>query len=224
MFERYAIFYTPSDAFAAFGAAWLGWDSAQGCCVPHCDVKDVDVAKITATPRKYGLHATLKAPFRLADGASLDQLHSAAEQFAKGQAAFDIGTLELRDDRGFVALRPEAASARLQDFASAIVKDFDRLRAPLTDADIARRRKAVLNARQDQHMLDWGYPFIFEDFHFHLTLSGALPQDVAAAVMTKLAPQLTPLVPNPFTIDAITVMGQDAQGMFHQIHRYSLTG
>lgn len=224
MFERYAIFYTPNDEFAAFGAAWLGWDSAQGCRVSHCDVASVDVAHITATPRKYGLHATLKAPFRLADGASLDQLHSAAEAFAKRQAAFDIGTLELRDDRGFVALRPRDASTLLQDFASAVVKGFDHLRAPLTDADIARRRKAALNARQDQQMLDWGYPFIFEDFHFHLTLSGALSKEVAATVMAKLAPQVTPVVPDPFIINAITVMGQDADGMFHQIHRYALTG
>jgi len=224
MFERYAIFYTPSGDLAAFGAAWLGWDSAKGCRLSHCDVAGVDVAKITATPRKYGLHATLKAPFRLADGASLDQVNRVAEAFAKGQAAFDIGALELRDDRGFVALRPQAASARLQNFACAIVKDFDHLRAPLTEADIARRRKAMLNARQDQQMLDWGYPFIFEDFHFHLTLSGSLPKDVATTVMTKLAPQVMPHVPNPFTIDAITVMGQDADGMFHQIHRYALTG
>lgn len=224
MFERYAIFYTPSDEFAALGAAWLGWDSAQGRAVQHCEVAGVDVAAITATPRKYGLHATLKAPFRLADEASLDQLHSAAETFAKGQAAFDIGALELRDDRGFVALRPEGASETLQKFVAAIVKDFDHLRAPLTEADIARRRKAGLNARQDQQMLDWGYPFIFEDFHFHLTLSGALSTDVAAMVISKLAPLVAPVVQSPFMIDAITVMGQDSDGMFHQIHRYALTG
>lgn len=224
MFERYAIFYTPSGDLADFGAAWLGWDSAAGCRLSHCDVAGLDVAEITATPRKYGLHATLKAPFRLADGASLDQLHSAAQRFAKGHAAFDIGALELRDDRGFVALRPEKPSEVLQEFAAAIVKDFDPLRAPLTEADIARRRKAALNARQDQQMLDWGYPFIFEDFHFHLTLSGSLPKEVATTVMAELAPLLTPVVPNPFTIDAITVMGQDSDGMFHQIHRYALTG
>lgn len=224
MFERYAIFYTPVDALAAFGAAWLGWDSALGRAVPNMTTGNLDVAALTATPRKYGFHATLKAPFRLAMGANLAQLQQAATQFAGQHAAFEIGALELRHDRNFVALRPKGLNVQLQDFASAIVKDFDHLRAPLSDADIARRRKSTLSARQDQQMLDWGYPFIFEDFHFHLTLSGTLPQDTSAQVMTALAPHLMPIVQRPFVIDAITVMGQDKDGLFHQIHRHALCG
>ncbi|MFT6169388.1 MAG: hypothetical protein ACJAR9_001507 [Celeribacter sp.] len=224
MFERYAIFYTPVDALADFGAAWLGWDSASGRAEPNMTVGDLDVATLTATSRKYGVHATLKAPFRLAAGANLAQLQQAAAQFARHHAAFDIGELELRHDRNFVALRPKGSHVQLRDFASAIVKDFDHLRAPLSDADIARRRQSTLNARQDQQMLEWGYPFIFDDFHFHLTLSGTLPQDTATQVMTALAPHLMPIVPNPFVIDAITVMGQDGDGVFHQIHRYALCG
>jgi hypothetical protein len=94
----------------------------------------------------------------------------------------------------------------------------------LTDADIARRRHANLTVRQDQHMRDWGYPFVFDDFHFHLTLSGHLQQDTAAQVIDVLTQHLENIVSNPFAIDAITLMGQDAQGMFHQIHRYTLTG
>lgn len=224
MFERYAIFYTPVDEFATVGAAWLGWDSALGCAVPHLDVAGVDVMRMTDTPRKYGLHATLKAPFRLAAGGTLTELQQVAAAFAARQAAFDIGALELRSDRGFVALRPQGAQAQLQGFATEIVKQFDHVRAPLTEADIARRRKANLTERQDRQMLDWGYPFIFDDFHFHLTLSGAVSQGDAAQLMDALSTQVMPVVPSPFVIDAITVMGQDSAGMFHQIQRYALSG
>lgn len=224
MFERYAMFYTPTGALADFGARWLGWDSAQGCAVPHLDCAGTNVAAITQTPRKYGLHGTLKAPFYLAKGRDLAQVQDAAKTFAAGQAAFEIDALDLRYENGFVALRPRHSLIELQGFAAATVKALDAFRAPLSDADIARRRAAKLTVRQDQQMLDWGYPFIFDDFHFHLTLTGRLQAEAATQVINALAPHLEDIVPAPFVIDAVTLMGQDAAGMFHQIHRYALTG
>ena len=224
MFERYAIFYTPDGPLADFGARWLGWDSARGRAGPHIAVDGIDVALVTDTPRKYGMHGTLKAPFRLAQGTDIGQVQGAVADFATRYPAFAIGQMELRDDAGFVALRPGTKSKALQDFAATVVKAFDPFRAPMGDADIARRRKSQLTARQDRQMLDWGYPFIFDDFHFHLTLTGALPANDAATVMTALQSHLSPVVPNPFLIDAITLMGQDHTGMFHQIHRSTLTG
>lgn len=224
MFERYAVFYTPTGDLAAFGAAWLGWDSAEGCAVPHFDVTGLDVEKVTATPRKYGLHGTLKAPIKLPQGADLTQLQRAAGDFATRHSAFEVGEFELRHDSGFVALRPKNDPVQLRNFAAATVKTFDPFRAPLSDADIARRRKASLSARQNQQMLDWGYPYVFNDFRFHLTLSGPLPQNEAAMVITALQPHLALVMPKPLVMDAITLMGQDRNGMFHQIHRYALTG
>ena len=224
MFRRYAVFFTPADALAAWGSAWLGWDSANGRCVSHPSIADVDVAFVTATPRKYGLHATLKAPFRIVQGADLEQLHKAAAKFARQHAAFDIGAMDVRHDNGFVALRPKNTPKELRDFATKTVQAFDPFREPLTDVDIARRRQTSLTARQDQQMLEFGYPYVFDDFHFHLTLSGDLPQQQAAVVIAALVLQLSPIVPTPFLIDAVTLMGEDNDGMFHQIHRYALTG
>ncbi len=224
MFERYAIFYTPTGPMAEWGARWLGWDSAKGCVVPHPPIGNIDVAAITQTPRKYGLHGTLKAPFYLAEGADPAQLKDAAKRFAGTHPAFEIGALALSHDSGFVALRPCGHSETLRDFAAATVKAFDMFRAPLSDAELARRRQTTLTARQDRQMMDWGYPFIFDDFHFHLTLTGTLSADAAAQVIAALSPHLEADVPKPFVIDAITLMGQDAQGLFHQIHRYPLTG
>ncbi len=225
MFERYAIFYTPPHGpLQEFGAAWLGWDSVAGQAVAHPEIGGLDVAALTKTPRKYGLHGTLKAPFRLGDGVNLARVQDAAQEFAGLHKPVSLAGLELQHEHGFIGLRPACDQTDLNSLAANIVRFFDPLRAPLTDADIARRRKSRLSPRQDQQMLDWGYPFIFEDFHFHLTLSGAVQPALAEAVINPLRPALMPLVPSPFVIDAITVMGEDGQGMFHQIHRYALTG
>ena len=224
MFERYAIFFTPTGALATWGSTWLGWDSAKGCSVPLLSCAGVDVSSITAKPRKYGLHATLKAPFQRAKGLSFEQLQQATAHFATQHAAFSIGAMKMQHDNGFVALRPKSIPQNLRDFAVYSVKAFDMFRAPLTNADMTSRRKATLTARQDQQMLDWGYPFIFDDFHFHLTLTGNLSEQKAAIVTAALMPSLYPVIRTPIIIDAITLMGEDSDGMFHQIHRYALTG
>lgn len=224
MFERYAVFFTPTGPLAEWGASWLGWDSAAGVTRAHPAVAGIDVAHLTETPRKYGLHGTLKAPFRLARIATEAQVHAAAATFATRHAPCTLGAMDLRHDSGFIALRPARAPESLTNLAAATVRAFDRFRAPLTAADIARRRAAPLTPRQDQQMLDFGYPYIFDDFHFHLTLTGRLPADAAQTVMAVLAPQVSPLIAQPCVVDAITLMGQDGAGMFHQLHRYTLTG
>ena len=224
MFKRYAIFYTPEGALADWGAAWLGWDSRTGSAPCRYKLPDVDVVRVTQTPRKYGLHGTLKAPFALVSGVHQKVLEEAAARFARQHAAFDAGPFALRYENGFVALRPLHDPANLRNFAAAAVRDFDHLRAPLSEDYIARRRRARLSPRQDQQMLVWGYPYIFDDFHFHMTLSGRVNEDAAENIIAALSPQISPLLPATFLIDAITLMGEDTDGMFHQIHRYALSG
>ncbi len=222
MFERYAIFYCPSGALAQFGAAWLGWDNGAGHAVHHPPLDIPDIAAMTAKPRRYGLHATLKAPFHLRHGKSPDDLYQIAQDFAAHTPAVDLGRLALRYENGFIALRPLADQPALRALAAAVVRQFDPLRAQLEEAAIAQRRKARLSARQDAQMLEWGYPYIFDDYHFHLTLTGRIKPAQAQTVMDGLAPQVMPLLPDPHLMDAITIMGQDAQGMFHQVERFAL--
>lgn len=224
MFERYAVFYTPNDALASWGATWLGWDSRKGRYTAQADVADLNVTSLTAIPRKYGLHGTLKAPFHLDASTDLVGLQQGAADFAQSHTPFGIGEMELSDDNGFIALRPQGDLTPLRDFAAAIVRAFDPFSATLSETDIARRRQSPLTPRQDQQMLVWGYPFVFEDFHFHLTLSGPVNESMAQKVIKALKPQLVGLVDAPFVIDTITLMGQDSNGKFHQIHRYALTG
>ena len=70
----------------------------------------------------------------------------------------------------------------------------------------------------------WGYPHVMEEFRFHMTLTGSLPAAELAAVEAVLAPRLALLLPAPFAIDALTLLGEDADGRFHQISRAALTG
>ena len=145
-------------------------------------------------------------------------------EFSARTTACRIGTIELQHRHGFIALRPAQHPQALQDFAADVVRSFDTFRAPLLPDEIARRRKSRLSARQDNQLLAWGYPFVFDDFQFHMTLSGRLPPPTANPVIAALELRLIPHIPAPFVLDAITLMGENSEGMFHQIHRYPLTG
>ncbi|WP_394179873.1 DUF1045 domain-containing protein [Yoonia maritima] len=225
MFERYAIFYTPPPGpFADFCASWLGWDNKAGRKCVHPQIADLDVAKLTLAPRKYGIHGTLKAPFRLAKGTMQSQLEQATAQLAGTIPAFRLDGLSLKHHRGFLALRPRGNATTLNAVAQHIVEALDDFRAPAPPAELARRRQANLSERQEENLTTWGYPYVSDDFHFHLTLSGRIDPGLGADVTDALAPHLLPLVPRPFPIGQITLMGEDSDGMFHEIHRYDLAG
>ncbi|KJZ18840.1 DUF1045 domain-containing protein [Loktanella sp. S4079] len=225
MFERYAIFYTPPPgAFADFCASWLGWDSRAGTECNHPQIADIDIAQLTETPRKYGIHGTLKAPFRLATGTNQTSLQAACTQMAAALPAFRLDGLALKHHRGFLALRPRGNVTMLNRTAQHIVETLDQFRAPAAPSELARRRQANLTERQEENLTQWGYPYVAKDFHFHLTLSGRIDPAIGAEVTDALAPHLLPLIPRPFPINQITLMGEARNGMFHEIHRYDLSG
>lgn len=225
MFDRYAIFYTaPPGAFADFCASWLGWDSRSGVHVPHPNIGDLDVAALTDTPRKYGFHGTLKAPFRPAENAGEADLRDAVAAFAETATPVDHVPMGLQLHRGFIALRPVGDTSELNALANRIVTELDTFRAAAPPAELARRRAARLTPRQDHNMMTWGYPYVLEDFHFHLTLTGRLDDASGAHVMDVLRPHMVDVLPEVIAIDHIALMGQASDGMFHEIHRYALTG
>lgn len=225
MFVRYAVFYTPPPGpFAEFCAAWLGWDSRSGTRVPHPRIDGLDIQRLTETPRKYGFHGTLKAPFRLTGTAYEAALFDAVGSFARRTAPVTMDALQLQLHRDFVALRPAGSTPNLNTFAKQVVTDLDGFRAPAPPEDLVRRRASGLTPRQDYNLTTWGYPYVMEDFHFHLTLTGRLEPEIGQRVMDQLETHINSVQPDPFVLDHITLMGQDSDGMFHEIHRYALTG
>ncbi|MFT5651936.1 MAG: hypothetical protein ACI9TZ_003433, partial [Yoonia sp.] len=174
--KRYAIYYTPqAGAFAAAAAAWLGWDlaGARPVAQPSPDLPR-PLAEVTAVPRKYGFHGTIKPPFRLADGVSFTDLDEAVAGMASGLKPVAFPALQIINLHGFLALVPQGDPAALQALAGEVVRMLDPYRATLTETEIARRRPERLTPRQRDLLATYGYPYVMEELRFHLTLSGPL--------------------------------------------------
>lgn len=223
-FKRYAVYFTPQGEWARRGAAWLGWDSISGCRVPHPKLDVTGLEQVTRTPRKYGLHGTIMAPFSLADGVSPSALGHSFEQLCARMSSAKVDGLRLSMLHGFAALVPMDDQAPLRELAADVVRGLSPLRAPPSLAELERRRRARLSPAQEHNLTTWGYPYVMDDFNFHITLTERLKQDQSLGVLTALAPYLAPHLPTPFEIADLSLMGEDAEGRFHQISRRTLGG
>lgn len=226
-FSRYAIFFTPAPgALASFGASWLGWDLASGRPVPHPSVAGLpqEIRALTAAPRRYGFHATLKPPFVLAPGQSEALLQDACAELASGLPVVPIDDLAVTPLGRFLALTANGEQTALRDLAARVVRELDSFRAPATASELARRRQARLTGPQEALLLRWGYPFVMQAFRFHLTLTGRLPRAEIPAVQAALCGAMAPCLSAPATLDALTLAGEDGDGHFHAIARFALGG
>lgn len=225
---RFALYGLPAagSPLARFGDAWLGGGEARAAAVPL--VAGIDAAtqrRITAGPALYGLHATLKPPFRLAPGRDRAGLEKAVRTLAAGWPAFSAPPLRLACLGGFLALvleRPSPAMARL---AAAAVAGLDSFRAPPSPQELARRRRAGLDARQRVLLARWGYPCVMGAFRFHITLTCRLGAAEGAAIRRALAPHVAPLCGRFWPMAEIALMRQEAPGApFVAAGRYRLAG
>jgi putative phosphonate metabolism protein len=227
--SRYALYHLPAHApLASFAARWLGWDPVTAeAPAPAGPIAGLprDPAALTQAARKYGFHATLKAPFRLAPGQDEAGLSRACSDLADRLPPVELAQLVLTRIGGFLALTAEGDQSGLNALAAAAVADLDGFRAPLSAADIARRRPDNLTPQQRTLLLDWGYPYVMEEFRFHMTLTGDLPPAEADQTAQVLLPLLQPLLPRPYVVDALCLMGEDAQtGRFRLLSRHPLRG
>lgn len=225
--KRFAVYYTPRQGeFAARTAAWLGWDAASGREVaqPVLPGLPCPAADLTRDPRKYGFHGTIRAPFRLGEGISPDDAVAAVEALAARLAPVTCDGLRMVDLHGFLALIPEGCDDALQALAAAVVEGTNHLRAPLTEAEIARRKPDRLSPRQRDLLDRWGYPYVMEEFRFHLTLTDSLPEDQRPQVMAALQDHLSPVLPRLFAIEDLCLFGEDMDSRFHLLHRAALSG
>lgn len=181
---RYAIYYAPAlhSPWWRFGAGWLGRDEAADVPLPQPPLPGLapqQLADLTSEPRRYGFHATLKPPFRLREGASETLLLHRLQALARLLRPVSIGRLQPVWTEGFVALAPLVREPAVDALAAQCVLALDDLRAPLTAAELARRRPEQLDAIGRELLSLYGYPWVLGRFRFHLTLSG--PVDAAAA-------------------------------------------
>lgn len=224
---RYAVYVTPPPGpLASFGAAWLGWDPITGRDIPHPVIPGLPapIADLTETPRKYGLHATMKPPFALAPGQTEAALRAAFARFCAATAPVTLDGLATAPLGRFLALVPEGDAAAISALAAATLRTFEPFRAPLTEAQLARRRKGGLTPDQEARLAKWGYPHVMAGFRFHITLTGKRPKPELPTLCATLATHLAPILPRPFKVDALSLMAEDAEGRFHLLHRLPLAG
>jgi len=230
MSGRYAVYFAPEpgSVLARFGASWLGYDVATGEARVQPVVTGIDPEHryaITAEPRRYGFHATLKPPFYLAEGTGAEALDDAVAALAGRIVAFEAPPLQLSRISGFLALTLSAPCAEMLRLADRCVEALDAFRAPPAEAELARRRRASLTPRQDALLGRWGYPYVMEEFRFHLTLTARLGAAEGETVSAALAPLVAPFCEVPLKIDAISLFHQPQDAApFRLLRRYALTG
>lgn len=213
---RYAIYYMPTsdDALYRFGAELLGYDAFTARTLDQpTDARTAfaDWCELTEEPRKYGFHATMKAPMALADGVSESTLVESFEAFARTPRAIPVITPVVRIIGSFIAVVPYTNNAALDKLAADCVQSFETFRAKLTPADRARRLQQSLTPRQIAHLDRWGYPYVFEDFRFHMTLSGSLHAARCEAVLAFLHERFSKLDRAAQPIDRLALLKQQNQ-------------
>ena len=229
MSRRFAIYAAPAPDHPLwrFGSSLLGWDAAGVASVPFPPGRPADDATWfawTAEPRVYGFHGTLKAPFRLLDGMGQAELEGLAASLAAGLAPVTIPRLEVARLGSFVALVPAEPCPPLVALAAACVEGFDPARAPLNAAEMEKRLNAPLTERQRALLERYGYPYVLDQFRFHMTLTGRLPPEEAEGVRARLAELHAPLEP-ALVVDALVLFVQDAPGeRFRIAKRFPLRG
>lgn len=219
--KRFAVYHAPRPGPLADAAAqWLGRDAASGATriQPH-----PDLPPLTTSPRRYGFHATLKAPFRLAPGETEAGLLQGLEDLAGGLRPVVLERLEVVLFGGFLALVPRGDTTALNDLAAKVVTGLDRFRAPMTGAERARRNPDALDDHKRALLDAWGYPYVLDAFRFHMTLSDRLTDAQADLLLPLARAHFKGVLPQPYPLDTLAIFGEDQTGVFHLCHRVGLS-
>ncbi len=219
MTVRYAVYFSPEvqSPWWTLGARWIGRDEQKDIALQRtapCSLPDAALEHITAEPRRYGFHATLKPPFRLTDGLDEADLLRSTHALARRLEPLPLGPMHLRELDDFLALMPDAAVPGLELFAQSCMTELDGLRAPMSEAEIQKRQPHKLDARGRELLALYGYPHVLERFRFHMTLTGPVTTLEARLVTLALAPDVSRLnAASPLVLDRLCIFREDAPGL-----------
>ena len=216
MTERFAIYYAPSATSNLWerAATWLGRDAADDELFsgPVAGIDRDRLLNLTQSANRYGFHATIKAPMALSEDSSEADLRAALTRFAAGHEPFSLGRLKLASIYGFLALVVDGEHERLQDFAAHVVEDFDTFRAPMTIKDRAARESMGLNERQLELLDGYGYPYVFEQFRFHMTLTDRLAEELREPMRERAAAWFAEVLAERVRLDRLVVFAEPEPG------------
>jgi putative phosphonate metabolism protein len=231
MTERYAVYYAPraDEGLAIAAAQWLGINPEGGRLRRQPTLSGFAperLAEITAEPRRYGFHGTLKAPIALVDGATEREFVDAVGRFATSLRPVTVPAMMLAEIGSFLAMVPTEPCTALHDLADRCVVEFDEFRRPADETELARRRALGLSPRQDALLLRWGYPYVLEEWRFHLTLSGGIADAAErAAVLAILRKRFGGFIDRPLQVRDLCVFRQGSpERPFTVLARFRLGG
>lgn len=227
---RYAVYFSPprDHDLTVAAAQWLGRDAFSGLPIPATGLGALGAgaqAYYTAAPRRYGFHGTLKAPFRLAGHARESELLQALGDFCATMTPVALPGLTIGLLGGFFALVPARESGRLNDLANRVVAGFDRFRAPLSDAELERRRPERLSRAELRNLYNWGYPYVFDAFRFHMTLTGHVEAHERDRVEIALRRHFGTLAEQGLSVDRLTLFVEREPGApfeVHSVHQFGM--
>jgi putative phosphonate metabolism protein len=222
---RYALYFTPpqDDPLTMLASRWLGRDAFSNAAFAAKGVGEIDATeqfRTTEEPRRYGFHATLKAPFELASSVTERDLMEVATEFASKTPAFTLPQLVLGQLGRFFALVPGDLYPALQNFSADVVRTFEPFRATLSEADLARRKPEQLDEAHRANLLRWGYPYVMEQFRFHMTLTGQVEPPRQAATAAALRQIFADHIGRPHSISGLAVFVEETRGAPFTVHTW----
>lgn len=225
MSERFAIYYAPDVQGELWQVAceWLGRDAFEQRIIERPQQLERELSALTSSPARYGFHATLKPPMRLAPKFSETTVLNLAQQFAQGNQSVSIGTLRLKSLHGFLALVPDKQSEALGRFAGEVVQFFEPLRAQLNRDERKKRMASPLTSRQLEYLNAYGYPYVFDEFRLHLTLSNRVDQKTFDRIEAIAKNHFAPALATNYSLDRICVFREsDVDQPFERIADFPL--
>ncbi|GAC1342194.1 MAG: hypothetical protein NVSMB18_15800 [Acetobacteraceae bacterium] len=141
---------------------------------------------------------------------SYPEFRADAEALAASLRPFELPPLAVADLSGFLALRESRPSPALQALADACVAWVDRHRAPADAAELARRRKHGLSPSREALLRRWGYPGVFGEWRFHMTLTRRLQPDEHARYRPLAERFLAEALPHARRVAALCIFTQAA--------------
>lgn len=230
MSQRFAVYYAPAvtDLLWDRASVWLGRDPATGLSYDGA-VAGIDrtrLLNLTQSAGRYGFHATLKPPMALAPDQTEEGLRAAMAEIAAQLPPVALGRLQLASLDGFLALVPDPEdNPQLLDFAATIVEAFEPFRAPLNPRDRAARASKGLTPRQEELLDAYGYPYVFDQFRFHMTLTDRLaPADYDAMVQAATT-WFGPVLDQDVTLDRLVLFHERENKLpFNRVAEFPLGG
>ena len=173
-------------------------------------------------PAKYGFHATLKAPFRLKRNVKTKNFYDVISHIATQHSRFKIKGLKIVYSKKFTFITSRKPNKLLINLESDLVKHLDTFRAELNKTEIKKRIPDSLTFKQNKYLKEWGYPFVFDQFKFHMTLMNQNNNKLSNKQKLELEKLIYKISNNVIEFNEISLLGENKNGHFEEIKRFKL--